>query len=610
MNSNSDTVSFALQAFSNVSAASMRAEVRATSNTSLLSSRRSGETERGVEPARNRSPSRESRSPSVAAPQNQDASGTCQKDEPFTNKTGKFLLGKDSWLWEIASLVFSAACVVAMVAVLINTQGMALAAWGLSIAPNTVISVLATVSKTSLLLPVTESISQLKWLHFNRAHRLSDLDLYNNASRGPLGALFFVFRLPLTLGSLGAIITIVALAFDPFAQQLVSYPSRQAALHNETASFRVSQVYESGAYYNQQNGIDNYTDFAMQGAIYNGVFGSPSPRAFTCPTSHCKWPDNSSYILLGVTGGCENVTDSAVNTCDYPFGSYSADCNITTPGGYNLTSKRRHQSATFQYTSLNTTAGPAQADPDLINFAVWRLTGLNLSQFDVHECSLSLTAYLYRNVSVSQNTLKIADEVPVPLESVGGPTALMNTFKPSGGDFPPGVMFGINGADLTKVSRLLNEIFIDDAQAMVPWSEPASPTTDVLIAGNLSSIVENVAWGMTERIRTGRNSTVAEGVAYQAETYIHVNWAWITLPVLVVLGAGVLLACSIISNSRHKAALWKSSNLAVLLHSVEGVEDYGPLPSSSNDAPLARIEALAEKMRVSRGDNMEFIPTA
>jgi hypothetical protein len=43
---------------------------------------------------------------------------------------------------------------------------------------------------------------------------------------------------------------------------------------------------------------------------------------------------------------------------------------------------------------------------------------------------------------------------------------------------------------------------------------------------------------------------------------------------------------------------------------VEGVEDYGPLGSSLNDAPLAKIEALAEKMRVSRGDNMEFIPTA
>ncbi|KAL4917815.1 hypothetical protein BDW62DRAFT_182872 [Aspergillus aurantiobrunneus] len=106
-----------------------------------------------------------------------------------------------------------------MVAVLINIQGISLSAWHLLIAPNTVISALVTASKTSILLHVAECISQLKWLHFNRAHRLSGLDLYDSASRGPLGALFFLFRLPLSLGALGAIVTIIALGFDPFAQQ-------------------------------------------------------------------------------------------------------------------------------------------------------------------------------------------------------------------------------------------------------------------------------------------------------------------------------------------------------------------------------------------------------
>ncbi|KAL4767150.1 hypothetical protein BDW60DRAFT_200677 [Aspergillus nidulans var. acristatus] len=104
-----------------------------------------------------------------------------------------------------------------MVAVLLDTQGTALSTWHLSIAPNTVISILATVSKASLLLPMAESISQLKWLHFNKVYRLSDLDVYNNASRGPLGAFLFLFRLPASLGALGAVVTLTALAFNPFA---------------------------------------------------------------------------------------------------------------------------------------------------------------------------------------------------------------------------------------------------------------------------------------------------------------------------------------------------------------------------------------------------------
>jgi hypothetical protein len=255
---------------------------------------------------------------------------------------------------------------------------------------------------------------------------------------------------------------------------------------------------------------------------------------------------------------------------------------------------------------LNAIACPSKTDADLINFSAWRLIGLNLSEFEVLECRLSLTAYLSRNVSVTQNTLNIRDEIPVPLERVGSPNPGLNWFRPSVGQFPPEVMVALHGADYKKITDVLNEIF--NAQAMTPWGEAAALTIDVLFASNLSRIVEDIARGMTERIRTGRNSTIASGVAYHPETYIHVNWPWITLPVLVVIGAGILLACSIISNSRHSAALWKSSNLAVLLHSVEGIGDYDHLPWASNDAPLSSIEALADKLRVLRGDNMEFTP--
>ncbi|OQE91527.1 hypothetical protein PENNAL_c0009G01678 [Penicillium nalgiovense] len=570
MNSDSDAVSFALQAFSNASATSTTAEVRASSATSLLDNPSPGEGERDSEYARNSSISRGSRCSSP--PQNQVASSTGREDEP-------------------------AVCVVAMVAVLINRQGTTLAAWHLSIAPNTVISVLATVSKTCLLLPVTASISQLKWLHFNRAHRLSDLDLYDNVSRGPLGALFFVFRLPLSLGALGAIITIVALAFDPFAQQLISFPSRQAATHNETAFFRISQTYESGAYYNNQNNIVGeepfITGFSDRFRRAPSPVQPPSaPGQITPATSYWVRPGNAKMSLS------RSLTLASIPWTQDQRTVISADCNITTPGGFHLASKRRHQSSTFQYTLLNSTAGPSRTDADLINFAVWRLIGLNLSEFEVLECRLSLTAFLYRNVSVSQNILNIQDEIPIPLEGVGSPNPGLAWFRPSVGNFPPEVMFALHSADYSKITDVLSEIF--NAQAMTPWGEATALMIDVLLASNLSRIVENIAWGMTERIRTGRNSTIASGVAYHPETYIHVNWPWITLPVLVVIGASILLACSIIFNSRHSAALWKSSNLAVLLHSVEGLGDYGHLPSSSNDAPLASIEALADKLRVSR----------
>lgn len=90
---------------------------------------------------------------------------------------------------------------------------------------------------------------------------------------------------------------------------------------------------------------------------------------------------------------------------------------------------------------------------------------------------------------------------------------------------------------------------------MYPTGKEDGVVPDVLSKGNLSLITENIARGMTEHIRTGPNSTISNGVAYQNETYIHVKWPWVILPITVVAGAGVFLACSIGLNSRHKAAL-------------------------------------------------------
>lgn len=345
----------------------------------------------------------------------------------------------------------------------------------------------------------------------------------------------------------------------------------------------------------------------MQGAIFSGLFGSQSPRAFTCPTSNCTWSNTLSSVSLGAVGNCENVTSSVVNDCEHDDNTLATDCNVTTPGGFHLTTKKRHQNASFRFTALNatteTTANSSVAD--FTSFAVWRpLEIQSLEDFEVLECRLSVAAYIYSNITVTNNALNIESETVLPLEAVGPENPGLNDFRPTAGNFPAEVVFSFHSADLLKIRDLLDEIF--NAQAMVQRGSSTGLTTDLLMKGNLSSIVEKIAGAVTERIRTGPNSTIASGTAYESETYIHVNWPWITLPVLVVLGAGALLAFTVAMNARHHAILWKSSNLAVLLHSVDGLET----PVSSNDTTLTSIEALADTMRVLRGGNMEFIPRA
>ena len=74
------------------------------------------------------------------------------------------------WSAEIASAVFSILCVVAIVVILSRIDGRLLSSWTIAVSPNAVIAVLSTAAKAAMLLPVAESISQLKWLYLQGLH--------------------------------------------------------------------------------------------------------------------------------------------------------------------------------------------------------------------------------------------------------------------------------------------------------------------------------------------------------------------------------------------------------------------------------------------------------
>ncbi|KAF2194508.1 hypothetical protein K469DRAFT_546627, partial [Zopfia rhizophila CBS 207.26] len=97
---------------------------------------------------------------------------------------------------ELGSVLLSLSCLVAIAITLLVIQGRPLSSWQFSVAPNALISSLATISKVSLLLSVAACISQLKWLYFKHGkHPSHHLQLLDDASRGPLGALELLMRL-------------------------------------------------------------------------------------------------------------------------------------------------------------------------------------------------------------------------------------------------------------------------------------------------------------------------------------------------------------------------------------------------------------------------------
>ena len=95
----------------------------------------------------------------------------------------------DWWMGEMLAVMVSMITLLAIVLILRMHEDCTLPNLPYNMTLNTVISTLATVSKSSLLLVVASAIGQFKWLWISAQHRpLRDLQTFNQASRGPLGA--------------------------------------------------------------------------------------------------------------------------------------------------------------------------------------------------------------------------------------------------------------------------------------------------------------------------------------------------------------------------------------------------------------------------------------
>ena len=148
----------------------------------------------------------------------------------------KVHISRYGWWWEVSSILVALLCTTAIITILTFVDQKPIASWRLPIQPNSLVSIFSTIAKSALLVSVAECLGQLKWDHFGKPEPLSDIQVFDGASRGPWGALVFLgkMRTGASLGSIGAFITLVLLTFEPFTQQVIQFGTRNAMLANET----------------------------------------------------------------------------------------------------------------------------------------------------------------------------------------------------------------------------------------------------------------------------------------------------------------------------------------------------------------------------------------
>ncbi|KAK8091869.1 hypothetical protein PG997_002230 [Apiospora hydei] len=210
-----------------------------------------------------------------------------------------------TWTLELLSLVLAIASTAAICIILGLWDGCLLRDWPLPIQPNSLVSVFSTLAKTALALPVASVISQMKWVWFEEPRRLADLQTFDRASRGPWGALQLVWdtkgRAWITKAA--CILSIVALAYEPTAQQVLSFESRETPSNNATASLSIATNWTAASL--QTDGDDFSKQVAVQSLLLS-AFGSKAQNnsvpQFQCTAPTCHWQNVST---LGACSKCQ-----------------------------------------------------------------------------------------------------------------------------------------------------------------------------------------------------------------------------------------------------------------------------------------------------------------
>ncbi|KAJ5585742.1 hypothetical protein N7450_005529 [Penicillium hetheringtonii] len=492
-----------------------------------------------------------------------------------------------SFIWELLALILSTGFLIAIIAILAHYNHQPQPNWD-RVSLNSVISWLSALSKACVIFCISESLGQLKWVWFAQKRRpISDLQYFDSASRGTWGSLQLIWSLRAKKFAASASLAVVlAIAFDPFMQNLIHYYPKLVADNSETA------LIARGDRYNEFGIASHhmtYVDTAMKANVYNSLFNTDptkpwSTPKYTCSTGNCTW---DPVIAIQWTSDCTNVTDHLKHSCKkgknpyFGGGDIKETCSMNLPLGVGYSNMTANFSLDdpfstpivigsglpLIYTNFSLTArmGPIHMiGPDSLVSSNY-LQYSKKTNWQAIECVLYPVARSFRASVTSgvyyEETLGIWED----MDSLVDPETTYFSLKPPWGpemgmqsnqslEFSMSAIWGMK--DFYKY-LLAGKVYVD------PWgpqyettSYAEYATVDAVQAISHADIVDcpydtvqklecafkNFAQAMTKTFRDNgvtlspsANTTQTVGQALSNMTYVSVRWQWIVLPALVWL---------------------------------------------------------------------------
>jgi len=533
--------------------------------------------------------------------------GSISQDGSISSNSGSMFSLSSSWTYEVASMITASLAVAATIAVLAHYDNKPLSSWPSSITLNAVIAILATVSTAGMGVPLSSGLSQLKWVRFKQGRApLIDMEYFDNASRGPLGALSLLFRARGGIaGSFGAAVVVITLLLSPFAQQIATYPIRTVEIASGAINYRAL------GYGLNLKGHDDLAAFVpilpIKSAVYYGLFSENNKPwlnlPFECPSGNCTFGEIET---LAVCQSCVDMTEYLTRYCppDTPATNLSS-CGWQLPSGAVLNTSSEVFSMTSSFPG-SFSGGSYSTIMRLYFMGTESFLGpKDVLQPWAKQCTLStcvqrlhstvqngelnetiLTSYTNNETPPSSehitalSPVNITSPITNKTYSMGmpsllafqswfthlfrngtasrNPTFINQTLETAPGS--PNVLVNLT------VGISSGETFFDhDIVQSFYWNYYEYPT-------GIEMLMSDLAVSMTTSIRAvNGQKEIVNGTTLVYEPFVQVRWGFVAVPVVAVVLTGVFLSMAAWWSGRAGIELWKTSALAMLFYGLDEV---------------------------------------
>ncbi|KAF4540202.1 Zinc-binding oxidoreductase protein [Lasiodiplodia theobromae] len=444
--------------------------------------------------------------------------------------------------------------------------------------------------------------------------------------------------------SLGAFITIFALAIDPFSQQIIKYYNCLQPVPDTAAKIPITNNFTGlGALYGDTN-----LNSVIAVATYTGLFGPPANTSVSitvdCPTGNCTFPNDSgaAFSSLDVCHSCQDISALLINITDPEDQSYYnvtlessgaalQNRNITdlvslvgsdyysndTVSFYDFdavihrkndylaiscslypcvtTYSAKFVNSVYTESRISSLRHDLHFENVLDNDEPWSLAvNQTLRNGTWNDCNPSATQTPTNYVPVSPNNMTISATY------FSGDPAIVSKDTQW---YPPDCVYMVGYDALLTFMSFIEDIF--SRQTLTASSSSTGAIcclqdlwhNDTATMATVDRWVNGLATSLSGAMRVHGNTpppaNFAYGTVMGSQTCVDVRWAWIGLPA-ALYGLTIVFIVTTALHTRGDgrewtARHWKSSAVALLLHGFDpetrrelgGVRDRGEMSEAA-----------------------------